>query len=134
MSVRGKDFLEFANRCVDEGSEIGYRNAMGRAYYGVYHEVSCILEKAIFVHTHQSIRDYLTTTSWLKGNEPFEKMKLIALGSRLKQMHTKRVAADYDLLETFNEVDARAVLVQAEKFMEVMDEMYEKVYPKSPAA
>lgn len=134
MSVTGKDFIEFANHCVEQGDEIGYRNAIGRSYYGAYHEISNILEKAIFVHTHKDIRDYLIERSWLKGNEPFEKMKLISLGSRLKQMHTSRVAADYDLLDTVSEIDARAALIAAKTFMEDIESMYEQAYPKSPAA
>lgn len=134
MSIRGRNFIDFADRCLEHGDEIGYRNAVGRAYYGAYHEVSGILEKAFFVHTHQSIRDYLTKESWLKGNEPFDKMMLISLGSRLKQMHTNRVSADYDLAETFSDIDAQAALIQAKKFIEDMDSMYKKVYPDPDTA
>lgn len=133
MSIRGRDFLAFAEHCMDQGSEIAYRNVVGRAYYGVYHEVSSTLEKAIFVHTHKDIRDYLIERSWLKGNEPFEKRKLISLGSRLKVMHTQRISADYNLSEDVNEVDAKAALIQAEKFMALLEEMVEQAYPKAPA-
>ncbi|WP_072571547.1 hypothetical protein [Enterobacter sp. SA187] len=129
MSIKGREFIEFAGRCIEQGDEIGYRNAIGRAYYGAYHEVSGILEKAIFVHTHQSIRDYLLKESWLKGNEPFDKMRLISLGSRLKQMHTNRISADYNLDENFSDVDAQAALIQAKKFIEDLDSMYKQTYP-----
>ncbi|MBD8126551.1 MULTISPECIES: HEPN domain-containing protein [Pantoea] len=134
MSIKGREFLDFANRCLEQGDEIAYRNAVGRAYYGAYHEVSGILEKAVFVHTHKDIRDYLVQRSWLKGNEPFDKMTMISLGSRLKQMHTNRVSADYDLTETFSDVDAKAALIQAQQFIDDVDNMFEKVYPKPPAA
>jgi len=134
LSVTGKDFLEFADRCVAQGDEIGYRNAVGRAYYGVYHEISGTLEKAVFNHTHQTIRDYLIKDAWLKGNEPFDKMKLISLGSRLKLMHTQRVSADYNIGMDVSEADAKAAVIQAQKFMELLKEMVEQVYPKNPAA
>ncbi|NUL39367.1 hypothetical protein [Kosakonia sacchari] len=134
MSIKGRDFIDFADRCIKQGDEIGYRNAIGRAYYGAYHEVSSILEKAVFVHTHKSIREYLIERSWLKGNEPFDKMTLISLGSRLKQMHTNRIAADYDLKDTISDVDAQAALIVAQKFINDLDSMYKQVYPDPPTA
>lgn len=134
MSIQGREFIDFAERCIEQGDEISYRNAIGRSYYGAYHEVCAILEKAFFVHTHKDIRDYLTQHSWLKGNEPFDKGTLISLGSRLKQMHTSRVSADYDLIEDFSEVDAKAAIIQARTFINDVDEMHAKVYPKPPAA
>ena len=39
MSVSGQDFIEFAKKCLQFNDEIGYRNAVGRSYYGVYHEI-----------------------------------------------------------------------------------------------
>lgn len=134
MGVTGKDFIEFAGKCIAHNDEIGYRNAVGRAYYGVYHETCCKLEKCPNKDSHVGVRDYLTRDSWLKGNEPFDKMKLIAMGAFLKQLHTRRKWADYELERTFSKADAEAILIMARNAMDKLQAMHEEVYPSQPAA
>lgn len=134
MSVCGQDFIDFAELCVSHGNEIGYRNAMGRAYYGIYHQVCEVLEKCPENASHQDIRDYLTRTAWLKGYEPFDKMKLISLGTVLRHMHTRRKWADYELQRDLSKADADAAIIMAKANMLKVKEMYEEVYPPAPAA
>lgn len=37
MPVTSTDFIELAKFCASRKDEIGYRNAVARAYYGAYH-------------------------------------------------------------------------------------------------
>jgi len=133
MSVTGKDFIEFAGKCISHNDEIGYRNAIGRAYYGVYHETLEKLEKCPEKASHQEVRDYLTNDAWLTGNEPFEKMKLISIGTILRHLHTRRKWADYELQRTMSKADAEAILIMANKALDTLHQMHEEVYPSSAA-
>ena len=134
MSVTGKDFIEFAGKCIAHDDEIGFRNAIGRAYYGVYHETLEKLEKCPDRATHQDVRNYLINDAWLTGYEPFDKMKLISVGTMLKHLHTRRKWADYELERTLNKADAEAILIMANRAMDTLHQMHEEVYPSKPAA
>lgn len=129
MSVCGQDFIDFAEKCVNFGDEIGFRNAIGRSYYGVYHEICEKLEKCPDLKSHQAVRDYLINDSWLKGNEPFDKMKLVQTGTYLKHMHIRRKWADYELDRDMNKADAESIIIMAKKAMASIKDMHEAVYP-----
>lgn len=129
MAVNGQDFFNFAVKCIAHGDEIGYRNAVGRAYYGLYHDVCSKLQKGPDPATHRAVRDYLIDISWIAGNEPFDKMKLIALGTMLKHLHIQRKWADYNLIDDYTKVDAEAVLIMTKKGFDRAKAMYEDTFP-----
>lgn len=133
MSVSGQDFIEFAEKCVTFDDEIGFRNAIGRSYYGVYHEICDKLEKCPSTESHQGVRDYLTNTAWLKGYEPFEKFKLIQIGVWLRHMYTRRKWADYQLDRDMAKTDAEAAIIMAKRAMDAIKVMHDEVYPSTPA-
>ncbi|TBM13500.1 hypothetical protein EYY86_14560 [Hafnia paralvei] len=130
MSVNGDDFIKFANNCLHTNDEIGYRNAIGRAYYGVYHKTCSILEKCPH-NTHIGVREYLAKDSWLKHNEPYAKMKLLSVSAILTQLHTQRKWADYEISEDIGESDAVAALKLAQRGMDKITEMVEEIYPSN---
>lgn len=129
MAVNGQDFYDFAVKCIAHGDEIGFRNAVGRAYYGLYHDVCSKLQKGPDPATHRAVRDYLIDTSWLAGNEPFDKMKLISLGTMLKHLHIQRKWADYNLVDDFPKADAEAALIMTRKGIAKAQEMYDSTFP-----
>ncbi|HII3257418.1 TPA: hypothetical protein ACY3ID_004168 [Citrobacter amalonaticus] len=133
MSVNGQDFYDFALKCVAQGDEISLRNAVGRAYYGVYHDVCEKLHKCPQPPTHHGVSDYLIETAWLTGYEPYDKMKLISLGTMLKSLHVQRKWADYNLEADYTKTDAEATLIMAKKGMEKSKAMYEEKFPSAPA-
>ncbi|HAX9726175.1 TPA: HEPN domain-containing protein [Serratia marcescens] len=116
MSVNGNDFIDFANDCMSRNDEIGYRNAIARSYYGVYHHISGILNNGPR-ESHQGLINYLDTEAW-KGNEKFEKNFLRGLAMMLQTMKDKRVMADYDLITTLTITDANESLKTANRIME----------------
>lgn len=71
VPVNSSDFIAFAKDCEKRNDEIGYRNAVARAYYGAYHHVLPCLTMGP-KESHQGLIDYLVNDAW-KGNEPFEK-------------------------------------------------------------
>ncbi|TDY81425.1 UNVERIFIED_ORG: hypothetical protein C7429_102548 [Pantoea allii] len=134
MAVKGQDFYDFALKCIEQGDEIGFRNAVGRAYYGVYHDVCEKLQNCPSPPTHSGVRDYLIDTAWLKDYEPYDKMKLISLGAMLKHLHTHRKWADYSLDIDYPKADAEATMIVAKKGMDKSKAMFEEVYPPPPPA
>lgn len=134
VAVNGQDFFDFAVKCMAHGDEIGYRNAVGRAYYGLYHEVCSKLQKGPDPATHRAVRDYLIDTSWLAGNEPFERMKLISLGTMLKHLHIQRKWADYNLDDDYPMADAQAALIMTRKGFDKAKDMYEETFPSTPSS
>ncbi len=134
MSVKGRDFYEFALKCVAQGDEISLRNAVGRAYYGVYHDVCEKLHKCPAPPTHHGVSTYLIETAWLKDYEPYDKMKLISLGVLLQNLHVQRKWADYTLDMDYTAADAKATMILARKGMEKSKAMYDEKFPSTPEA
>lgn len=122
MSVNGSDFVDFAKECMVHENEIGFRNAIGRAYYGLYHEI-CGMLQSCPPTTHSGVSDYLISSSWKGERERYEKMDLISLGAILKQQHTKRKWADYDIKTNVKKSDAESCLTTVEKAMEKIKKM-----------
>jgi len=132
VSVSGKDFIDFAERCVAFGDEIGYRNAVGRSYYGVYHEICSKLEHCYVLTSHEGVRNYLLSTASSK-KEPYDTSALRSVGAILHQMHVQRKWADYELGRELHKSDAEATLKIAKDAMTKIKILYEAVYPP-PAA
>lgn len=115
MTINSNDFISFANDCMARKDEIGYRNAIARSYYGVYHHVRGMLKKGP-KENHQGLINYLDTESW-KDNEEYEKNSLRGLSIMLQMMKDKRVVADYSLKTTVTIVDAEESLKTADRIM-----------------
>ncbi|WP_145525334.1 hypothetical protein [Yersinia rohdei] len=121
MSIKGKDFLKASHKCLELSSEVGYRSAISRAYYGLYHEV-CGLLTCCPPTTHDGVVQYLTTDARRK-DEPYELLSLVQLGAVLKQQKTKRKCADYELNKTVTDIEANSSLVVVQKMLDKIDAM-----------
>lgn len=133
MSVCGQDFMNFAEKCIDFDDEIGFRNAVGRAYYGVYHEICSKLEHCYVTDSHEEVRKYLMSEARTK-DEPFDKGHLKRVGAFLHSLHVQRKWADYRLSRDMHKSDAVSALNSAKEAMEQIKVMHEAVYPPPPAA
>lgn len=132
MSVSGQDFIEFAEKCIKFDDEIGYRNAVGRSYYGVFHEICSKLEHCYVLTSHEGVRKYLMSAASSK-NEPFDKTELRKIGAVLHTLHVQRKWADYTLERDMDKADAESSLNMAKEAMNRIQAMHEAVYP-APAA
>lgn len=121
MSILGKDFITAANKCMELSSETGYRNAISRAYYALYHE-TCSILTCCPPTTHEGVVQYLLSDARRK-NEPYELMVLVQLGAVLKQQKVKRKRSDYDLNDTIIESEAISSITTANKLIEKIYEI-----------
>ncbi|ELY2785803.1 hypothetical protein ACI0ZQ_002036 [Cronobacter dublinensis] len=133
MSVGGQDFINFAEKCLQLFTdEIGFRNTVGRAYYGVYHEICSKLEHCYVKDSHEEVRNYLMSAVRCK-KEPFTHDELKRIGAFLHSLHVQRKWADYQLVRDMSKSDAESALNMAKKAMKEIKDMHEAVYPP-PAA
>lgn len=107
VSVTYQDLIAFAEAVdTSSASEVALRNAAARAYYGAYH---CALEAADSVDfraplssfggaSHQNLRDFWGDVG--AGDEFSSERKSVSY--MLRQTHTIRCMADYNLDEEFN--------------------------------
>ncbi|CAH6101008.1 hypothetical protein [Citrobacter koseri] len=124
MSIQGKEFLNASRACLSSGCEAGYRSAVSRAYYALYHE-TCEVLTCCPPTTHDGVVKYLTSDARRKS-EPYELMSLIQLGAVLKQQKTKRKRADYELLETVLESEALSSITAVDKMLTKIADMKSK--------
>lgn len=128
MPVTNYCFIDEADRAMasGSGSEITYRSASSRAYYGLYH---CALAYADTLLTpplsacggssHKKVSDYYKV-----GLAPTREktVKFRKVSYQLLQLHSQRVKADYRLDTEFHEADAVAVLISSKStFQDLVD-------------
>lgn len=98
MPVNSVDFYQSAKENLTIGNEIGYRNCVSRAYYGMYHEVLSIINEEIPSYAtkgaHACLITYLAEGS---SAEPYDSKELVKLSYILKQHRDNRFEADYEL-------------------------------------
>lgn len=121
MSITGRDFLEAAEKSLDDLVESSNRSAISRAYYAFYHEVCAVLTNCPPT-SHEGVINYLLTDHRRK-EEPYLLRELTQLGVLLKQQKTKRKQADYDLSSTISRVDAESSICTVRKMIQKLDSM-----------
>lgn len=117
MAVKASDFIAVAEACVQLGSEIGYRNAVARSYYAMYHQVLDLLAEQPYqkngVGVHSSLIQYLQNPS---PEEECDRTNLKRLALMLKAAKTNRVKADYNLDSTiFNKCVSEDAIASAQR-------------------
>ncbi len=124
MAVNGQHFLDFAKKNLLAGDEISCRNCISRAYYAMYHETRDTLTAApnFQQSPHDGLIKYLRGNA-SRGNEPFEKNKMLALAALLEQQKGKRHKADYYLDETIDGGTAQEAIFFADKLFKICDEL-----------
>lgn len=122
MPVTSHEILQFAKDCIVRKDEVGFRNAIARAYYSAYHHVSPLMNSGPKA-SHQGLINYLKEDSWRDDNEPYDKRSLIAISYVLQSLKDQRVRADYVLDADIKELDADVAVRTAEKMIINCDAM-----------
>lgn len=120
MSVTPDDFIDAAETLILNNTEMDFRNAASRAYYGAYHR------SFIYAHHHLGIpadvdggSHYAVSESYLsKSDLSYRKVSIL-----LRQAKAIRVTADYHLSVNFDENLAATALEQAKRIIESVDSL-----------
>lgn len=120
MAVTSQDFISFADGCILRNDEIGFRNAIGRAYYGAYHHAIAKLANGP-KDSHSGLINYLQGDAWRVPAEIFEKRKMVALSHVLLAMKAQRTLSDYALKEDINKSNADGAMKNATNAFRIID-------------
>lgn len=110
------DLIDFARSCLLLGSEVAYRSAISRGYYGMYHQVRESLDSppCVFSNPHVALINYLANAD----KEPDERMSVRdrkRLALLLRQERANRNRADYELCARINKAQAESTIIAAER-------------------
>ncbi|WP_421595697.1 hypothetical protein [Rahnella sp. PD4] len=122
MSVTSQDFISFASTCIQRNDEIGYRNAIGRAYYGAYHHTIAKLVNGP-KQSHADLITYLQGAAWQVPLETFDKKKMIALSHVLFAMKSQRTLSDYKLHMNIDKAKADLAMTNAANALKIVDSL-----------
>lgn len=140
MTIAAHDILNIAHQIRGFSNEAGYRSAISRAYYSVFH--SCLdWEKSLAIpgscsgheggHHQQLINRLRNPAPELKDSATRMLSKKIA--ARVEALRTKRVAADYMLSASgHGAVDAENCCAQAADVLQQISAVNTTVQPVQP--
>ncbi|POU76103.1 hypothetical protein C3370_03880 [Leclercia sp. LSNIH7] len=125
MSVNSHDILGFAKDCHDRNDEIGYRNAIGRAYYSSYHHVLPTMNNGP-KDSHQGLIDYLHGDA-CRGYETYDTKYMKGIGFILSQLKAQRIIADYRLDQNVSSRQSSVAIGMAERLIDKCSEMTKSI-------
>ncbi len=101
MAINGRDFLDSSLQCLEYECEAGFRNAVSRAYYSMFHKAHEELKNI----PHCNNNHHANLIRYMRGElgKPEERTsapRLKILGYELRQMRQARNESDYKLTET----------------------------------
>lgn len=116
MAVASVDFISAAERIIAaEDSEIAWRVAASRAYYGAFHCCRDLVERQKSIPVPQNVGEherYYQAVNALPMTFPGA-IDLKKLTYRAKQIRSNRVVADYHLSLSFRREEATQAIVTA---------------------
>lgn len=115
MSVTANDFLLFAQRCLEENTEIGFRNCISRSYYACYHSIAPLLKNAPVGHT-KFINYLCNANETYQEDLPYSTLR--KCGLLLDKIYPNRVISDYKLDKKIDLYLAKKEFISAKKFIE----------------
>ncbi|MBL5932263.1 hypothetical protein [Lelliottia amnigena] len=125
MPVNSHDFLGFAKDCHARADEIGYRNAIGRAYYSSYHHVLPTMANGP-KDSHQGLIDYLHGDA-CRGHETYDPKYMKGIGFILTQLKAQRIIADYRLDQQVSAKQSGLAIGMAERLIDKCSEMTKSI-------
>lgn len=126
MSIKDEDFFASAITSFKLDSEIGYRNAISRAYYSTYHKSLARvtkMPKARGSH-HAALINYLESQECCK-NEKYPAETLKELARSMRQLRGMRNRADYNLDTIITEGTAADHLMLARRIYALWGDLLE---------
>ncbi|MGE6468070.1 hypothetical protein [Serratia proteamaculans] len=120
MALNSKDFLISAVENFKFDNEIGYRNAISRAYYSTYHKsLSRVTKMPVACSSHHAALIRYLSSEQCFQNEQHEEKILKELSRSLKQLRNARNKADYKLDTTIGKAVAAENMALAHRIFEL---------------
>ncbi|GJA84694.1 hypothetical protein [Aeromonas caviae] len=127
MAISPEDILMFAEDCSRKSGEVNHRNAVARSYYASFHCVKqCLVNEpdsqTSSVHAHlirYLEKDAVRNEPALAGTK-----EGMALSYMLKALKTRRVIAEYELDDNFDEAQASLAVADAKKLFARCNELF----------
>ncbi|MBY6223567.1 HEPN domain-containing protein [Ferrimonas balearica] len=110
------DFLLSAKDLAKGSKEVDYRNSVSRAYYASYHACQeFVINKGLLS------RDYCTHEGVSKVLRESKTPGYAALGEKLHQAKVARHRADYRLLQSVRQIDAKQQIKKVENILSALN-------------
>lgn len=119
MHMDPRAFLDVAKKLSGGNTVAEYRTAISRAYYATHHvgaefleRVGCVISKGPSGH-EEVIRNLSQCGD----------LELVDVGSKLSDLRSKRIIADYRLenIKYDNQKTTQAVMIQSERMIQALD-------------
>jgi len=132
MSVLHTCFLEIAKDSLEKNGEQWTRNAISRAYYGMYHSALRMTDNMTPTHTTDGekisggshMRFYSACCSGEAASiKNLDVSKVIKVGVKLKMLHVQRVTSDYKLERKVNRITALSAINDVEDINLIIDKL-----------
>lgn len=126
MALNDKFFLASAITNFNLGDEIGYRNAISRAYYSTYHKSLTRITRMPRANGshHAALIKYLESKE-CSENEGYQAETLKELAACMRQLRGMRNRSDYNLDTTITQETAADHLILARKIYALWGDMLE---------
>lgn len=132
MAVEHSCFFSLAKDALDKNGEMWTRNAISRAYYGMYHSALRLVNDQVPSRDSNGEKlaggIHLRFSTYLCSGEASQDLDLDdasikRIGMKLKQQHALRVNADYKLDSKVNRITALSALKDAEDIDFLIDKL-----------
>lgn len=125
MSVEGSDFVAISERIIAlEESEIAWRVAAGRAYYGAFHCCSDLVDQHPAIAVDQTLRTqervYQAIASITSSVAGWMDIKKLAY--KAKNIRDIRTVADYKIKDRFRKEQALQAISAAKNVLELREQ------------
>lgn len=127
MPITSKDFLDEAVRVRETSDgEVSLRNASSRYYYGLFHLAKMYADSQgagvdnYYGGTHAKLSEYFQSGSLPNGVNGIQFRKVSIL---LRQCHSERCRADYQLDETYALGDLENHILRCDSCIQTLEEM-----------
>lgn len=105
-----KDFLKVAKQLLRYNNEAKWRTSIGRSYYGIFNYLKQECE-TLNIHIYDNSRGHDQLKTYLQNCEIDEGVEI---GSKIGDLYTQRIIADYKLKEEVGESTAKTVFEKAQ--------------------
>ncbi|EKN4026312.1 hypothetical protein [Yersinia kristensenii] len=128
MALNNNDFLLSAIANFKFNNEVGYRNAISRAYYSTYHKSLSQVVKMPATRSshHVALIQYLASEQCFQ-NEQYEEETLKELSRCMKQLRNARNKADYKLDTTIKKTVAEENMALAHRIFDLWGDSQERL-------
>lgn len=115
--MTGRDYIALAKRLLASADEASWRSAVSRAYYGAFH-LGIDFFSALNFRVPQS--DKAHAYLWMRLQNCGD-AALVAVGSDLNDLRSRRNEADYDFRRPFSRAKAAHYVATAEAIVAALD-------------